>query len=254
MSDYARITGVTVESHDTKTIEFQWDEKAKPGQFAMAWVPGMEEIPMSLSRTGRIKSITVKSIGESTARLHQLSIGDTLRLRGPYGSGYNLKKGVRYLAVGGGIGTASVLPAIRSTGADAIIGARTADDVILYEQAHRYADNIWVSTDDGSRGFHGNAVELMRQVCGEQSYDCVIACGPEVMLKHLYKACVELDLDCQLSLERHMKCGTGLCGCCMIDDQRVCRDGPVFDRSQLDRMTEFGVSRRDACGRLIDIV
>ncbi|NLU45694.1 MAG: dihydroorotate dehydrogenase electron transfer subunit [Euryarchaeota archaeon] len=251
MSNYARITGITVEAYDTKTIEFQWDEKARPGQFAMAWVPGMEEIPMSLSKIGRIKSITVKNIGESTNRLHQLTIGDTLRLRGPYGSGYDLKKGVKYLVVGGGIGVASVLPVIKETGADTIIGARTDKDIILYDQAHRYASDIWISTDDGSRGFHGNAVELMREKCDENRYDCVIACGPEAMLYHLYKACEDLGLDCQMSLERHMKCGAGLCGCCMIDDQRVCKDGPVFNKEQLSGMTEFGVSKRDTCGRLV---
>ena len=48
-----------------------------------------------------------------------------------------------------------------------------------------------------------------------------------------YKACEELGLDCQLSLERHMKCGAGVCGCCVMDGQRVCKDGPVFNRSEL---------------------
>ncbi len=251
MTDYGKIIGVHNECYDTKTFEFQWDAKAQPGQFAMIWVPGMEEIPMSLSKTGRIKSITVKAIGESTKRLHELTINDTLRLRGPYGNGYDLKKGRRYLIVGGGVGVASIIPAVKETGADTIIGARTDKDIIMDDLATKYSSNLWISTNDGSRGFHGNAVQLMKEKCAENQYDCVIACGPEVMLYYLYKACEELDLDCQLSLERHMKCGAGVCGCCVIDDQRVCKDGPVFTREQISKMKDFGTCKRDECGRLI---
>lgn len=251
MTDYGKIIGVHNECYDTKTFEFQWDAKAQPGQFAMIWVPGMEEIPMSLSKTGRIKSITVKAIGESTKRLHELTINDTLRLRGPYGNGYDLKKGRRYLIVGGGVGVASIIPAVKETGADTIIGARTDKDIIMDDLATKYSSNLWISTNDGSRGFHGNAVQLMKEKCAENQYDCVIACGPEVMLYYLYKTCEELDLDCQLSLERHMKCGAGVCGCCVIDDQRVCKDGPVFTREQISKMKDFGTCKRDECGRLV---
>ncbi len=252
MTDYVKIIGINDECYDTKTFEFQWDEKAQPGQFVMVWIPGMEEIPMSLSKTGRIKNITVKKIGESTARLHGLNIGETIRLRGPYGKGYDLKKGKKYLIVGGGVGVASIMPVVKETGADTIIGARTDKDVIMDDIAHKYSSNVWISTDDGSRGFHGNAVQLMREKCAEGNYDCIIGCGPEIMLYYLYKACEELGIDCQLSLERHMKCGAGICGCCMIDDQRVCKDGPVFTKDQISRMTEFGVCKRDECGRIVN--
>lgn len=252
MSDFVKIIGVTDECYDTKTFEFQWDEKADPGQFVMLWASGMEEIPMSLSKTGRIKAVTVKAIGESTRRLHELTIGDTVRVRGPYGHGYELVKDKEYLIVGGGVGTASVLPAIKDTGADAIIGARTDRDVILRDRAVKYARNVWISTDDGSLGFHGNAVQFMREKCAEHHYDCVIACGPEIMLFYLYQACVDLEIDCQLSLERHMKCGAGVCGCCVMDGQRVCRDGPVFTKAQISAMPEFGHSKRDECGRLVN--
>lgn len=91
----------------------------------------------------------------------------------------------------------------------------------------------------------------MRERIAEKRYDCVLACGPEVMLWFTYKACEELGVDCQLSLERYMKCGAGVCGCCVMDDSRVCRDGPVFTRDQLSKLTEFGKSKRDACGRVV---
>ena len=95
----------------------------------------------------------------------------------------------------------------------------------------------------------GDATRIVAEE-GEQ-YDCVVACGPEVMLFFLYKACQELGVECQLSLERHMKCGAGVCGCCVMDGQRVCKDGPVFTSAQIAEMKDFGVQKRDECGRVV---
>ena len=253
MSDYVRIVGIIDDSHDTKTFEFQWEEKASPGQFIMVWAPGMEEVPMSLSKTDRIKSITIKKIGKDTQRLHTLSLGDTIRIRGPYGKGFDLKKSKKMLLVGGGVGTASVIPAVKETGADMIIAAKTSGDIVMDEIAGKYAKNLWIATDDGSRGFHGNAVQLMREKVQENNYDMVLACGPEIMQYNMYKACVELNIDCQLSLERHMKCGAGVCGSCVMDEMRVCRDGPVFTKEQISKMTDFGRLKRDECGRSVKL-
>ena len=253
MSDTVKIMSIVVDSHDTKTFEFQWDEKVSPGQFIMVWVPGMEEIPMSLSKTGRIKSITVKNIGTDTQKLHELSLGNPLRIRGPYGKGFDLKKSRNMLIIGGGVGTAAIIPVVKETGADTIIGARSAGDIIMDDVAGKFARKLWLATDDGTKGFRGNVVQLMKEKVQENKYDMVIACGPEIMQYHLYKACVELNIDCQLSLERHMKCGAGVCGCCMMDDMRVCKDGPVFTKEQISKMKDFGVSKRDECGRLVKI-
>ncbi|MCL2032171.1 MAG: dihydroorotate dehydrogenase electron transfer subunit [Methanomassiliicoccaceae archaeon] len=253
MSDTVRIIGIIEDSHDTKTLEFQWDEKASPGQFIMVWVPGMEEVPMSLSKTDRIKSITVKQIGKDTQALHGLSLGDPIRIRGPYGRGFDIKKNKKMLMVGGGVGTAAIIPAVKETGADTIIAARTDKDVIMDDIASKYTKNLWIATDDGSRGFHGNAVQLMREKVQENVYDTVLACGPEIMLYHIYNTCVELGLDCQLSLERHMKCGVGVCGSCVMDGMRACRDGPVFTKDQLSAIRDFGTSKRDECGRPVKL-
>lgn len=251
MTDVVKVIEVVDECYDTKTIRFEWGAETRPGQFVMVWVPGIDEIPMSLSGTDRaVKSITVKGIGEATRALHTLRAGDSLRIRGPYGNGYNLSKG-ELLIIGGGVGTASIMPAVTATGADTIIAARSDRDVIMDSVAAKHTSNLWIATDDGSRGFHGNAVQLMRERIAEKHYDCVVACGPEVMLWFTYQACVELGVDCQLSLERYMKCGAGVCGCCVMDDARVCRDGPVFYKDQISRLTEFGKSKRDECGRTV---
>lgn len=252
MTDVVRIKRVVQECYDTRSLVFDWEAQASPGQFVMVWVPGIDEIPMSLSSTEwDEKRITVKAIGEATRRLHELKEGDRLRIRGPFGRGFDLSAARgELLIIGGGVGTAAVLPAIRATRMDSIIAGRTHRDIILADEARTFSD-VAIATDDGSLGFHGNAVQLMKERMGSKRYDCVIACGPEVMLWFTYRACVELGVDCQLSLERYMKCGAGVCGCCVMDDMRVCRDGPVFSKDQIPMLTEFGVSHRDECGRLV---
>lgn len=253
MINVVKILEKKKESHDTYTFDFELDVPAKPGQFVMVWIPGVDEIPMSLSKTGKIKSITVKGIGEATNALHEMNVGDRLRVRGPYGNGFDFDVKKKTLAVAGGVGAAALLPAIVETGCDTVIGARNEKEIILDKQASDYSNNVWISTDDGSRGYHGNAVELAKEKIISEKYDLVIGCGPEIMLFFLHKACKELNVDCQLSLERHMKCGTGVCGCCVIDAERVCKDGPVFTSEQLDGLSDFGNRKRDECGCVINL-
>lgn len=251
MSDVVRIKNIIDEAYDTKTFVFDWDAETRPGQFLMIWIPGVDEIPMSISgMRGNEKSITVKNIGEATDAIHKLRVGDPVRIRGPYGNGFDTSSN-NILVIGGGVGTAAVMPLTEALGCDMIIAARSDRDVIMEERAKACSGKVMIATDDGSKGFHGNAVQLMKKAVAEKKYDWIAACGPEIMLFFTYKACEELDLQCELSMERYMKCGAGLCGCCVMDDARVCRDGPVFNRSQISQLTEFGQSKRDASGRLV---
>jgi len=251
MSEVVTIKSITEEAYDTKTFRFDWDAEVKPGQFIMIWIPGVDEIPMSVSGISDTeKSVTVKAIGDATKKIHELKVGDRLSIRGPFGNGFDLSS-KNILIIGGGVGTAAIMPAVVQTGADTIIAARSDRDVIMDSIAGASSSNVWIATDDGSRGFHGNAVQLMKEKLALKKYDYVVACGPEVMLYFTFKACQELGQKCQLSLERYMKCGAGVCGCCVMDDQRVCKDGPVFTNEQIEKLTEFGVSKRDQCGRVV---
>ncbi len=253
MSETVKLIGKKKESYDTYTLEFKWDIPAIPGQFVMVWVPGIDEVPMSLSSIGDTKSITVKGIGEASNAIHEMNVGDHIRLRGPYGNGFSLDGYKNILIVAGGVGAAALMPAIKGTGCDTIIGARSAKEIILDEAAKTYSKNVWISTDDGSRGFHGNAVQLAKEKMTDKEYDLVIGCGPEIMLFFLHKLCKEKEIKCQLSLERHMKCGAGVCGCCVMDALRVCKDGPVFGTEQLDGLSDFGNRKRDECGRVVKL-
>lgn len=247
------ITSRMEEAEGVVTLRFSWPVPASPGQFIMVWLPGVDEVPMSLSYLGDMKGITVKAIGEATKALTCLKVGDRISVRGPYGHGYMMPKG-KVLAVGGGTGMASLLPAmerIPASSIDTAIGARSLNEVLFEERAKKTSSNVRVSTDDGSKGFHGNAVQLAKEMMETTRYDMVIACGPEKMMYYLHQLCLEKGVPCQMSLERYMKCGAGLCGSCAIDGMRVCREGPVFTGEELRTLSEFGKVRRDECGRAV---
>jgi dihydroorotate dehydrogenase electron transfer subunit len=234
------------------TLIFEAQMEARAGQFVMVWLPGVDEVPMSLSKIGRRAVITVKEIGEATRALSNLHPGDLVGLRGPYGNGWDLSA-QRILAVGGGVGMAPIITAVEAVGdssrVDVVIGARTAGEVIFEERARRAAGDVRAITDDGTYGEKGTAVALADKMMRKNRYDMVLGCGPEVMNRYLLKACQENRVKCQLSLERLMKCGAGLCGSCVVDGLRVCADGPVFCGEQVAKMTEFGKWKRDDAGR-----
>ena len=205
----------------------------------------------SLSSVDSEKSITFKVIGPDTEFLSTRSVGDRLRVRGPYGNGYDLSS-KRILVVGGGIGIAPITPVLKCKDVDAVFAARDGDEVGYADPLGKeFCNNHWICTDDGSMGEHCNAVEMVKRVMAEHEYDEVIACGPEVMLFFLLKYLNEIGMKCQFSLERYMKCGAGVCGACMCDEHRVCKDGPVFTGEQINRMKDFGNGRRDACGTFV---
>ncbi|MCL2712908.1 MAG: dihydroorotate dehydrogenase electron transfer subunit [Methanomassiliicoccaceae archaeon] len=253
MNNVVKITSVKRESHDTRTFRFTFDKDAKAGQFVMVWVPGIDEIPMSLSSVRGKKSITVKAIGDATNAINKLEKGNYIGIRGPYGNGFSVEKSKNILIVGGGVGVAALMPLVRMTGSDTIIGARNKAEIIMKSDIERYSENVWVSTDDGSYGFKGNAVDLMKKKMKEKEYDLIVACGPEIMLYYVHKACTDASVDCQLSLERFMKCGAGLCGSCVMDGMRICEDGPVFNSEEITELKELGRFKRSPSGKKVKL-
>jgi dihydroorotate dehydrogenase electron transfer subunit len=253
---FARVREVLVEGRGFTTLRFRFDRRALPGQFVMVWLPGVDEIPMSLSYIDGLKGITVKDVGEATKALSSLRIGDSIALRGPFGRGFELPSG-RILHVCGGTGAASVMPAAEATRdkrrVDVAIGARTKNELIFEERAKRCSADVRTSTDDGTYGMKGTAVDLARLMMKEKQYDMILACGPEMMLSSLLRLSKAHGIKCQFSLERLMKCGVGLCGSCALDGRRVCTDGPIFWGHELRSMSEFGKCKRDEAGLKVNL-
>ncbi|MBC7081459.1 MAG: dihydroorotate dehydrogenase electron transfer subunit [Thermoplasmatales archaeon] len=250
-----KIEKIVEESPIHKTFFFCCNElkKAKPGQFVMIWIPGIDEIPMSLSYIGDFQAITVEKVGEATEKLHKMKEGDKIGVRGPYGKGFS-EIGKKALFVAGGTGIAPIMPLIRKYKGEkhVIIGARNKDLLIFLDEIEDFAE-IYISTDDGSIGFKGFASEVAEKLIEEENFDVVYTCGPEIMMKKIFELCRKNKIRMQASLERYMKCGVGICDSCAIDGYHVCKDGPVFDEKDLERMKDFGKFRRNEAGRKIKI-
>ncbi len=213
---------------------FRFDERFEfkaGGQFVMVWLPGVGEKPFSLARED---TIVVKRVGPFTGRLFELDEGDHLWIRGPYGRGFE-PKGKRIALVGGGYRDST--PPLRLR--DAVREEIRENHAHLRRplKGRAGADGRWrlrreiiVTTDDGSAGRKGFPTEVLADMKGE--FDTVYACGPEPMLKAVLKV---MDYEnVQVSAERYMKCGIGVCGSCALGKYLVCRDGPVFDGFQLE--------------------
>ncbi len=230
-----------------------------PGQFVMVWVPGGEEIPMSISgvEDGALR-ISVANRGETTARLHALEKGEIVMIRGPFGTHFHLS-GSSYLLVGGGYGVAPLIYAasfISKSGAECtyLAGAKTASELLFLEEARRLGMDVRIITEDGSAGRKGMVTDVLDEVLEEKRFELVLTCGPERMMYEVVRKALGKGIRVQASLERYMKCGFGICGSCVLDPTglRVCTDGPVFDGEVL-LSTDFGRKKRDASGSVVEI-
>jgi dihydroorotate dehydrogenase electron transfer subunit len=228
-------------------------QKPVAGQFYMLWVPEVDEIPMSVAFIGRQIGFAVQNVGEATSALHRLGKGDVIGLRGPYGKGFTFNENNNILAVGGGTGIAPIAALIESTPGPnfkVVVGARTAGELLYIERLEKTGAELFTTTDDGTAGRKGFATELALEIIEGEHIDLVLSCGPEAMLKKIVDACNEKNIPAQVSLERFMKCGVGLCDSCAICGKLVCKDGPVFHGNEVAKFEEFGKIKRGPSGRI----
>lgn len=251
---------IAEEAYGIKSIFFSRKniKKPKAGQFFMVWIPGVDEIPMSVSFIGEDElGITVKKIGEATAALHSLSVNDKIGVRGPFGNGFTLSDG-DVLVVGGGIGIAPLYPLIMNllnttNSITVVLAARTNKMLVFLDKISMIlrgeCDSLMIVTDDGSAGLKGLASDIAVKLIEKKNYDYIYMCGPEIMMRKIFDKAEEKGIEVQACLERYMKCGIGLCGSCCIGEYLVCKDGPVFNSEILRKLKdEFGVFKRDSSG------
>jgi dihydroorotate dehydrogenase electron transfer subunit len=256
-----RISKVVHETTTACTIIFNIKSSSftfSPGQFLMIWVSEVDEIPMSVSLWEPPKvGVTVLPIGEATKSLCTLQPNDWIGIRGPFGSSFTLES-KRALVVGGGVGMAPLRPLIynlrdKNAEVTVLIAAKTKQELMFFEEFSQLSDDrlrVSVSTEDGSEGFEGLAPEAVKEILNDNEFDTLYTCGPELMMHNLYDIVKDSKLAFQASLERFMKCGCGICGTCALDPtgSLVCKDGPVYSRDYLSKITEFGKYQRDAMG------
>ncbi|MCP4721619.1 MAG: dihydroorotate dehydrogenase electron transfer subunit, partial [Desulfobacteraceae bacterium] len=220
----------------------------KPGQFVMVWIPGIDEKPYTISyHTKTCFAITIEAKGLFSKKAVTLEPGDLLGFRGPFGNGFNTIFSPNIAVVAGGCGMAPLAPLVETLEKNNkkilfIHGARSKK-FILYP--NRFDTLRQICTDDGSQGHKGFVTNLLeleiltRKKTGEKPLEMVYACGPEIMMHKIFALCESFDIPCQVSLERYMRCGFGVCGACVCGNQVVCKDGPVFDSKHLRTMDDF---------------
>ncbi|NLI74997.1 MAG: dihydroorotate dehydrogenase electron transfer subunit [Candidatus Riflebacteria bacterium] len=228
--------------------------EAEPGQFVTVWLPGVDEKPFALSgRRPHALEITVKAVGPFTRRLLEARPGDRVGLRGPFGRGFSLTGGA--VLVGGGIGNAPLrFLAQRLDEAGLpfswLAGARQAAD-LPFEAYLQRDPRVRIFTDDGSAGTAGPVTVGLATALASGPAAVVCGAGPEPMLLALREAARRAGWRAELSFERYMKCGIGLCGQCCLDGSglRLCVEGPVLDEAAMQGVTEWGLPHRGPSGR-----
>jgi NAD(P)H-flavin reductase len=259
-----RVQRVQRETYDTFTLELVTARgnggfKFAPGQFNMLYVFGEGEVPISISGdpTNPSKLLhTTRKVGTVTKAMGKLRKGDTIGIRGPFGSHWpvELAEGRDVVIVAGGIGLAPLRPAIyyvlkNREKYDKVVllyGARTKEEILFQRELEhwrsRFDLEVHVTVDRGTGNWRGN-VGVVTTLIPKAPFDHLTAqalvCGPEIMFRFTVIELLKRGMpeeNIYVSMERNMKCGIGLCGHCQFGPSFVCKDGPVF---RYDKVMDF---------------
>ena len=227
---------------------------AEMGQFINVYLDKGEMIlprPISIQDVDREKgtlSIMYQIAGKGTEYMTGIGAGKKLNIAGPLGKGFSYENNNKLALIGGGIGVPPMYysaKAIRKKHPDAkikaFIGFRSKEFVILEDEFRALGVETVVTTDDGSYGCSGNALQAFKE--SGFPAEAIFACGPSVMLKFVAAFAEEKGIECQVSMEERMGCGIGACVGCAIaikkdcengfEYKKVCKDGPVFDAREV---------------------
>jgi dihydroorotate dehydrogenase electron transfer subunit len=268
-----RIKEIVQETEMVRTYTFDGSLGARPGQFVMLWIPGVDEKPFSVAYdSGSETKVTFFAVGPMSEALARCSVGDLVGLRGPFGTCYEWTPGQHIALVAGGYGAAPMYFVAAETvhhgcTLEVFVGAKSKKHLLYLQELEALPHvSLHVSTNDGSMGYKGfnvQQLEKMLAVCNTSNppktkgkgktdaIDQVFACGPEMMLKAVSELTARYKIPSQLSLERYMKCGYGICGNCVVDPLgiRLCCEGPVVKNDTCVQIAEFGKYHRDDLGK-----
>ncbi len=228
-------------------------KKAKPGQFIILRVDADgERIPLTVAGTnaeeGSVK-IIFQIVGATTEKLNHKQQGEFLQdFVGPLGVPTKTEGIKKVCIIGGGVGCAIAMPvaqAFQKLGADvtSIIGFRDKNLVILEDEFNACSNRMFLMTDDGSYGRHGNVtVPLKEMLEAGEKFDMIIAIGPLVMMKFVVLTAKPFGVPVTVSMNPIMIDGTGMCGGCRLTLNQggkkvtkfACVDGPDFDGYEVD--------------------
>ena len=232
-------------------LETKQAGNAKPGQFIGVYPKNAATLlprPISICEVNSEKTalrIVYRVAGAGTAEFSELKEGESVAILGTLGNGFPLEagKGKRCFLMGGGIGVPPILQLAKELDAQKSIFMGYRDgNLFLKEDFDRYGD-VYVATEDGSRGTKGNVMDAI-EAYGLEA-DVIYACGPMPMLRAIKRYAQEKGIEAYISLEEHMACGVGAClGCVVktkevdhhshVHNARICTDGPVFEAKEVE--------------------
>ena len=256
-----RVEKYRKETHDTYTLELKpasgtGEHRFGAGQFNMLYKFGVGEAAISISGDPTSPNPlihTIRAVGTVTKAMAKLKVGDTIGVRGPFGSCWPVEaaKGNDVLIIAGGIGLAPLRPVIYQVLAERrkygkvflLYGTRTPEDLLyraeLEKWRARFDMEVLVTVDRASSEWHGNVgvvTTLLKKLVLDPDNTIAMICGPEIMMRFVAMDLIkrEMTLDrIYVSMERNMKCGIGLCGHCQYGPTFVCKDGPVYTYDQV---------------------
>jgi len=260
--DWAEIVEIQQEAPGVSTYWIKFKEQemgesfvSNPGQFNILTVPGYGEAAISISsdtRKGGPIGHTIRLAGNVTQAIARLNVGDTVGVRGPFGSCWPIEEhhGKDIYIAAGGIGLPPLRPVIyhiienRSDYGDVVVlyGARTPKDLQFTDEykSWREADiKVLVTVDHADQEWGeivGVVPLLFYHLRMDHKNSVIYTCGPEIMMRFVVYETLARRLPPErifVSFERNMKCGFGSCGHCQLGPFFVCKDGPVFSYQQL---------------------
>lgn len=251
------------ENENVKTFHIAGDLGAQPGQFVMLWIHPIDQKPFSISACDKEKfALTVFKRGPLTEKLFALKVGDKVGITGPFGTSFSQKENTNYLMIAGGYGAAplyflSKQLANKNNQINFFLGARSKTNLLYLDKINSLPQTTpHLATDDGSFGKKGFVTDLLEEYLAtveNKNNILVCTCGPELMERKVLDLCNQYQVAAEISIERYMKCGFGVCGQCTMDPLGInmCTSGPVVDKNIANQLTEFGKYHRDKSGAKI---
>ena len=261
----AKIEDIIIENSQVKTFVLSFTDQTygksftfEPGLFMMVSIPHCGEAPISIASTPALPGslrLSVRRAGKLTRAMFKLEKGAAIGLRGPYGKPFPMRNFVNkdLLFVAGGIGLAPLRSVIDTCLADRrrygkiaiLYGSRTPSDIAFRQDIDAWRQlpgvNCLLTVDQGEPGWQKNVglVTTLFDQAEINAAQVALVCGPPMMIKAVLAELSRRGLRDEniiTTMERHMKCGVGVCRHCHMDDKLVCVDGPVFNLAQLKNM------------------
>lgn len=220
--------------------------KSQPGQFLIV-IHGEkgERVPLTICGYDRVKgtvSFAFHEVGKTTKDLGKIEQGESIdNVTGPLGNPSEIKKFGKVLCVGGSVMIAPLLlqaKAMKEAGnhVTTILGARTDPFIMMEDEAKLYSDKVYVSTDDGTKGFKG--LDFLKELLKTEKFDRCIVMGPVILMKDVSAITKPYGIPTIVTLTPIMIDGMGMCGVCRVtvDGKMLfgCVDGPEFDGHKTD--------------------